>query len=124
MKIPIIKLKWSRWIPWNRFFARATDSNGVSIPASPGVYEVRVLKNKKPIVIGRSSNLRHRVKQGLVKGKAPHSTGRRVRKNERHRLHHLRVRWATTDRPAAAEEELHRRHRKRFGKLPKYTHST
>ena len=37
---------------------------------------------------------------------------------------HVEVRWAETDRPAAAEEELHRRHRERFGRLPRYTFFT
>ena len=39
-------------------------------------------------------------------------------------LSQVLVRWAVTDGPAAAEEELHRRHIATFGHLPKYTSRT
>jgi hypothetical protein len=51
-----------------------------------------------------------------VKGKPPHSGGHRIRELED--MSQLVVRWAVTDRPSAAEEELHRAHRARFGCLP------
>lgn len=63
-----------------------------------------------------------RIKQGLAKGKAKHSAGRRLRASET--VSKIVVRWAVSDRPAAAEEELHRMHVARFGRLPKYVRHT
>lgn len=63
-----------------------------------------------------------RIKQGLVKGKVPHSAGKRIRAQED--LSRLVVRWAVTDRPAAVEEELHKKYKAKFGELPKYTEHT
>jgi len=34
------------------------------------------------------------------------------------------LRWAVTTRPSAVEEELHRRYKEKFGRLPKYTQHT
>jgi len=64
-----------------------------------------------------------RVKQGLVKGKIPHSTGKRMR-DDGLDFSKVVVRWAATDRPSAAEEELHRRHVREFERLPKYVKRT
>jgi hypothetical protein len=60
-----------------------------------------------------------RIRQALVKGAAKHSSGIRIRQQED--VSGLVVRWAVTDRPAAAEEELHRRYRQEFCRPPKYT---
>ena len=62
------------------------------------------------------------MKQGLVKGKVPHPGGARIRAEQG--LQRLVVRWALTDRPAAAEEELHRACVVKFGRLPEYVRST
>ena len=74
------------------------------------------------LTIGKASNLRMHVKQGLVKGKLPHSSGRRIREGES--TESIVVRWAETDGPSYAEEELHRRYLKQHGALPKYTEVT
>jgi len=63
-----------------------------------------------------------RIKQALVKGKSPHPAGNKIRKNED--TSKIVVRWATTDRPAAVEEELHKRFLNKFGKFPKYVKHT
>jgi hypothetical protein len=63
-----------------------------------------------------------RIIRALILGKLKHSTGKKIRANEE--LLKLVVRWAETDRPAAVEEELHRRYRAKFGELPKYTKIT
>ena len=34
------------------------------------------------------------------------------------------VRWAVTDRPSATEEDLHKRHVEKHGRLPKYVKRT
>lgn len=94
---------------------------GVSIPNMvAGVYEVRSIDNEPGdrAYIGKAGDLRLRVRQGLVKGKLPHSGGRRIRELED--VSRLVIRWAATSRPAAAEEELHRAYRARFGHLPTY----
>ena len=123
ISIPPIILRWSEWTMWNDLLIDARSGTGILIPnGESGVYEVRVADVDERLTIGRASDLRMRVRQGLVKGKVPHSAGAKIRLNEDST--HLLVRWAVTDRPAAAEEELHKQHVKRFGRLPKYTDHT
>ncbi len=123
IKIPPITLEWTEWYPWNRFESDArSDSNGITPPDFPGVYEVRLIRNKQRLTIGKTSNLRKRVVRGLVMGTIKHSSGKKIRKNED--TSKILIRWAVTDRPAAVEEELHRQHITKFGKLPKYTDRT
>ena len=92
------------------------------VPKTPGVYEVRYVDSDERLTIGKTGDLSHRVKDSLVKGKYPHSAGERIRAAEDVTI--LLVRWAETDRPAAAEEELHRLYQEQKGCLPKYTIST
>jgi len=123
IEIAPITLEWSDWFAWSRFELDArSDPESVILPDSPGVYEARLIDNDERLTIGRASNLRMRVKQGLVKGKVPHSSGKNIRESEDVSL--IVIRWAVTDRPAAVEEELHRRHAEFFGRLPKYTERT
>lgn len=123
IEIPPITLDWSEWFVWSRFKLDArSDPNALRLPSSSGVYEARLDDNETRLTIGRASNLRMRVKQGLVKGKVPHSAGRSIRREED--TSRIVIRWAVTERPAAVEEELHRRHVEVFGKLPKYTERT
>ena len=91
-------------------------------PSEPGVYEARLVDEEHCLTIGKASDLRMRIKQGLVKGKVPHSTGVRLRAEED--TNSIVIRWATTDRPSAAEEELHKQHVARFGALAKHTERT
>ena len=123
ISIPEITLEWSPWTPWGALIRDArSDPMAARVPDAPGVYEVRLAHEERRLTIGRASNLRMRVKQGLAKGKTAHSAGDRIRANEE--MANLFVRWARTDRPSAAEEELHRRHEGTFGTLPKYTETT
>jgi len=118
--IPPITLHWSSWIRWKTLEPHARSPGGVAVPnGRPGVYEVRRLKEEERLTIGKAADIRHRVKQCLVRGKGPHPAGLEIRSNED--VSQLEVRWAETDRPAAVEEELHRRHREHFGRLPRYT---
>ena len=120
IEIPLITLVWSPWFPWKDFEINLRySSKGVSVPGVPGVYEAKYRDHEERLTIGKASNLRMRVKQGLVKGKLPHPAGRKIRENED--LLKIVVRWATTDRPSCVEEELHERYRLKFGRLPKYT---
>ncbi|HLY60710.1 MAG TPA: hypothetical protein VKV95_08075 [Terriglobia bacterium] len=121
--IGTISLKWGDWVAWNVLKVDNRSKLGVSVPRKPGVYEVRrIPKFDRRLTIGKAANLRGRVKSGLVRGVAKHSTGKRIRENENGS--NLQVRWAVTYRPGAAEEELHQIYRKRFGKLPKYVKCT
>ena len=123
IRIPEIELHWSDWIPRDKFKLDArNDPSGVSPPNEPGVYEARLVDEEHRLIIGKASNLRRRIKQGLVKGKLEHSTGKRIRAKED--TNRIVFRRATTDRPAATEEELHKRHLTRFGALPRYTKRT
>ncbi|HXG42799.1 MAG TPA: hypothetical protein VNL95_08760 [Dehalococcoidia bacterium] len=115
--IPPIELEWSRWTTWAAIAAHARES-GIRLPSGPGVYEVRYENQEERLYIGRASDLHSRVRQGLVKGTVPHSAGSRLRARED--LGRIVVRWASTDRSAAVEEELLRRHLRQFGRLPKY----
>jgi hypothetical protein len=123
IRIPEIELRWSDWIPWVTFKLDArSDPSAVTPPSEPGIYEARLVDEEHRLTIGKASDLRMRIKQGLVKGKVPHSTGVRLRAEED--TNSIVIRWATTDRPSAAEEELHKQHVTRFGALPKHTERT
>jgi len=123
IKIPPIVLKWSDWVSWDALTVDVRRGGGVRVPNhQPGVYEVRYGDSEKRLTIGKASDLRMRIKQGLVKGKAKHSSGSRIRANEE--VSKLVVRWAICDRPAAVEEELHRKYKTKFGELPQYTEHT
>jgi hypothetical protein len=74
------------------------------------------------LTIGKASDLRVRVRQGLIKGLVLHSSGKGIRTNGN--VAKIVIRWKITVRPAAVEEELHNRHWIYFGKLPKYTDRT
>ena len=124
IKIPAINLRWSKWHKWNDFkFDLRRSNNGVNVPNEPGVYETIHEDEEERLTIGKASNLRMRVKQGLVKGKVPHSTGERM-KSENLDFSKIVVRWAVTDRPSATEEALHKKHVEKYGKLPKYVKRT
>jgi hypothetical protein len=120
--IPTIMLKWSQWERWDDVAELPEGDEGIHIPTGPGVYEVLVESQRGRLVIGKTANLRDRVRQGLVRGTSPHPAGQKVRENQD--TSDLVVRWAVTDCPAAAEEELHKRHIAEFGRLPKYTGHT
>lgn len=122
LEIGTIILDWSLWTPWQHLLPDNRGGAGVSIPNHiPGVYEVRYADHlaAERLHIGRASDLRMRIRQGLVKGAVPHSTGKRIRQEED--VSRLVIRWAVTERPGAAEEELHRLYREEFRRLPKYT---
>lgn len=123
INIPPIVLRWSDWISWNDLKLDARYEGGVRVPNyESGVYEVKYRDSEERLTIGKTSNLRMRIKQGLVKGKVSHLAGEKIRANEE--VSRIIVRWAATDRPAAMEEELHKRYLDKFGKLPKYTEHT
>lgn len=121
--IPPVKLRWSDWTLWADLKIDARYAGGVRVPSGvAGVYEVKYEDTEERLTIGRASDLRMRIKQALVKGKVPHSSGKRIRAQED--LARVVVRWAVTDRPAATEEELHNKYEVKFGRLPKYTEHT
>jgi hypothetical protein len=121
--VPAIVLEWSEWIAWDELKLDARHGGRGRVPnGRAGVYEVKYAGAEERLTIGKASDLRMRVKQALVKGKVPHSAGAKIRDSED--LLRIVVRWAVCDRPAAAEEELHRRHRAKFGRLPKYVEHT
>jgi excinuclease UvrABC nuclease subunit len=123
IRIPVIKLRWSDWFPWERFKLDARrDPSSVTPPSEPGVYEARLVDKEDRLTIGKTGNLRKRIKQELVKGKGKHSTRKRLAAEED--TNSIVIRWATTDRPSATEEELHKQHIARFGGLPKHTERT
>ena len=121
LRIPPLVLEWVEWTRWTDLQLHTRGEGGVSIPTEPGVYEVCRKGRTGLLLIGMASNLRHRLKQALVKGKAPYGARKKLMKGERGRFHQVWIRWAITDRPAAAEEELFRRYRRRFGRQPKYS---
>jgi hypothetical protein len=94
----------------------------VPLRATPESEEDLVARSTTRLYIGKASNLRMRVRQGLVKGKVRHPGGARVRAEQD--LERLLVRWSLTDRPGAAEEELHRAYVRKFGRLPEHVRST
>lgn len=106
IQIEPIELEWSDWHPWDALRADAR-SGGVRVPnKQPGVYEAKYRDGQERLTIGKASDLRMRLRQGLIKGKVPHVAGERIRQNENTDL--IDIRWAITHRPAAVEEELQR----------------
>lgn len=123
LHVGTITLIWSDWYPWDELKKDARGNNGIAIPnKKPGVYEVKHQDSEKRLTIGKASDLRFRIRQGLIKGKSPHSAGKNIRKNEDTK--NIVVRWAKTERRAAAEEELHNLYLMRYDILPKYTEHT
>ncbi len=125
LDIGVIELEWSGWHKWEDIITDDRGVRGIHIPnKTRGVYEVRHSGcNDERLTIGKDSDLRMRVRQGLVKGKTKHSTGTRIRKAAID-TGQIEVRWAVTERPAAAEEELHRLYTAIFGRLPEFTKVT
>ena len=119
LQIPPILLEWGWWKWWDDLREDSRSGEGVAVPPVPGVYEVAIHSQEQRLYIGKASSLRARVKQALVNGTFRHRAGRKIEASED--VSRVVVRWAGTDRPAAAEEELHRRHVERFGALPKYS---
>lgn len=121
LNIPNIDLEWSPWMPWTTL----EQSTAIVEGKKTGVYEVRYLNSADRLHIGKSGNqqsLRSRV-YSMVHGKPNHSTGKKIFVREMRA--NLETRWAVTDRPAAAEEELHLLHRQQHnGELPKYDNHT
>lgn len=117
--IPLIEIYWTEWYAWNRLMLDRRDPNSITPPNVSGVYEVKLNHEEERLTIGKASDLRKRVKKGLVKGQIPHSSGKKIRVHED--TTQIVMRWAETDRPAAVEEELHQHHKEIFGRLPKYT---
>jgi hypothetical protein len=122
IRFPTVVLNWSPWHEWPALGRGARDPGGVAIPGRAGVYEVTRDGSGERLTIGRASNLRRRIRRGLVQGSGKHSTGKRIRAAES--VSALVVRWAETNRPAAVEEELHLRHIDKYGGLPRYTKNT
>lgn len=120
--IPEITLAWADWYPWEAIKVDMRKPGGIFIPKLPGVYEVKYQNSEVRLTIGKTNNLRRRVRRSLVKGIMPHSSGKRIRDSED--TSRLLVRWATTQFPAAVEEALHRQYFRKYGELPKYTIST
>jgi hypothetical protein len=107
LEIGTITLDWNSWVPWPDVFIANRGGGGVHIPnRKPGVYEVKYANHggDERLYIGETSNLRYRIRQGLVTGRARHSAGRRIRGQEY--ISKLAIRWAETHGPSCAEEEL------------------
>jgi hypothetical protein len=122
LNIPQITLDWSDWVSWD-IVKTHVRLGGVRIPNQiSGVYEVRHEHDEKCLTIGKASDLRMRLRQGLVSGMAPHSAGKAIRENED--VSTIVIRWAVTNRPSAVEEELHRLYKGKHNCLPKYTRHT
>lgn len=123
IRIAPIELNWSEWIPWHRIYEDDRGGRGVHIPnKKSGVYEVRLVDHEDRLTIGKASDLRMRIRQGLVKGKTPHSAGKKIRELED--LDQVVVRWTKTDLPSAVEEHLHVAYRNTWGANPKYVDHT
>ena len=121
LQVPPIHLPWSPWERWEDIFEHGWAI--IDLPfGKAGVYEARLEDHEERLAIGRAGDLRKRVMLGLVRGTTDHPAGQKIRKHEN--VYQILIRWAVTDRPAAAEEELHHRHIARFGRLPKYTGHT
>ena len=121
LSLPPILLEWFRWQRWVDLAEHGVAM--LELPFGfPGVYEARLKRDEQRLTIGKASNLGTRILYGLIRGTSPHASGRKIREHED--VSKILVRWAFTDRPAAAEEALHLDHIRRHGRLPKYTQRT
>lgn len=118
-----VTLAWTDWVPWAELDSDGQGMTGEWPPRRCGVYEVRRADHDERLTIGKAANLRSRIIGGLIKGRSPHSTGKRIRAEEQN-LQDVEIRWAETDRRAAAEEALHRLHIEANGSLPVHTKQT
>ena len=114
----IIPLKWSRWYKWGDL-----EKGEITIPNTPGVYEVRSSDFNKCLDIGKAEKLNKRVLNQLIKGKGRHSTRDRI-KLQINDFNELVVRWSETGNPAALEEYLHLLHKALFGIKPELVRKT
>jgi hypothetical protein len=123
LEIPPIVLAWSSWQRWDDLRRDERVRTGPRVPIGrPGVYEVIKEHTTERLTIGRAADLRARVKHQLVMGHGTHPVRNAILKGED--TSRVLIRWALTDRPAAAEEELHRLYVRQHGRLPKYTQRT
>ncbi len=121
LELEPIHLQWYDWERWDDIAEHGLAI--VDVPRhTPRVHEAMLEDEEERLTIGRTADLRHRVLNGLVRGTEANFAADKIRKHED--VHRIIVRWARTNRPAAAEEELHRRHIAQFGHLPKYTMRT
>lgn len=123
-KIPPIELEWSKWFSWQILEIDARRKGGVRIPnRKPGVYEVKKRTAGKFLVLGKSKDLRKAIKECIIRGRGkderPHSARSDIKKNNENFIN-IVIRWAETDRPDAAAEELLKIHKEQHGSLPKY----
>jgi len=118
LELEPILLEWFRWHRWVDLAEHGAAI--LELPfIFPGVYEARLKRDERRLTIGRAMSLGPRILYGLIRGSSRHPSGRKIRENED--VTKVLVRWAFTNRPAAAEEELHHRHFHKWGHLPKYT---
>ena len=124
IELPTVVLRWSYFERWEDVATGMADGERIDTPPDePGVYEVAGdSRDGSRLYIGRAADLKSRVCYALIVEKPPHPAGQKIRENED--LAQLSIRWAVTDRPAAVEEELHRRHIETYGRWPKYTMRT
>ncbi len=119
IKIPKIVLEWTEWTN----FESIENIDKDLLPKKEGVYEVKLKQDDIMLTIGKSTNLRKRIRRGLVLGKVSHSTGKLIRKNED--ISDVVVRWALTEKCCAVEEELHTQYKRDHNnQLPRYTKRT
>jgi len=125
IQIEPIELNWSEWYSFSDVILDAGNSK-IKIPKSSGVYEaILAIESRERLTIGQTTNLRQRIRDALVNGTMPHSAGEKIRSSVTDvEFKNILVRWATTIRPHAIEEELHRLYKKMFNCLPKYTTKT
>jgi len=96
LELPPLLLEWSRWEPWDDVAEYGLGL--LDLPrGKPGVYEVRLQGSEERLTIGRASDLRYRILNGLIRGHAPHPAGGKIRDQED--VHEVVIRWAVTDPP-------------------------
>jgi excinuclease UvrABC nuclease subunit len=113
-----LELNWSDWLDLNLL-----EKGDINIPNVSGVYEVRSEDCKECLDIGKATNLKKRFFNQLILGKGKHSTRDRMKKAGVN-FNKLKFKFAETENPSAVEEYLHNKHKKEFGKLPKYVKKT
>ena len=128
----VIEFDWSEWTPWQKIERSTPKRNPLlSIPITPGVYQVRRVdaprdnvQDSGPLLyIGEGDNLDKRVRIEMVKGDTGdtwHPKRKAILNDVAHDTTLLEVRWAATDFHIELECLLVRQYIGRFGVRPKY----
>ena len=127
-----VTLHWEKWVPWHTIKRYVQQRRLPNLtPKAPGVYEAKFSDQVERLHIGETgtgvNGTLHQRIRAFVRGNSDHSAGHRIEQCQGKGLinvSNIVVRWAVTEQHIEVQGELHRIHRVKYGRLPKYTEQT